>query len=276
MKALPIIAAILGVAVMAMLVGYFGADAVMHSLAAVGVGGFVAVCVIHLALTAVMGLAWRALLPGVPSGRVMWARLMRDSGSEALPLSQVGGYVLGVRALAWQGAGDARRRSTIVDVTLEFVAQLAYHRTWAGAARAIASRNPVAMPVLLGLAVAAAAVAFVLVQRRGLDYFDRLARRSARLGRARRRRRGGVARTLAGIYRNAAGYGSASRCTRVLDRQRRGGVAGAVPCRPAAVVSAQCWRSRACSTRSARRVRRPAGGRAYRKAPISCSAPASG
>ena len=111
MKALPILAAILGVAVMAALVGYFGADAVMRSLLAVGVGGFVAICAIHLALTRVMGLAWRALLPGHRQPRSMWARLVRDSGSEALPLSQVGGYVLGVRALALAGrAGDARRR----------------------------------------------------------------------------------------------------------------------------------------------------------------------
>src|SRR5712691_5155826 len=98
MKAVPILVAIAGVAAMAALVGYFGAGAVMRSLLAVGGVGFAAVCAIHLALIAVMGLAWRALLPGAPSGKVMWARLVRDSGSEALPLSQVGGYVLGARS----------------------------------------------------------------------------------------------------------------------------------------------------------------------------------
>src|SRR4029079_2304301 len=127
MKALPIVAVILGVTAMAALVAYFGADAVMNSLLAVGAGGFIAVCLIHLALTALMGLAWRALLPGAPSGRVMWARLVRDSGSEALPLSQVGGYVLGVRALALAGVpATLGAASTIVDVTLEFIAQLVY------------------------------------------------------------------------------------------------------------------------------------------------------
>jgi glycosyltransferase 2 family protein len=178
MKALPIVAAILGVAAMAVLVAYFGADAVMNSLIAVGAGGFVAVCAIHLALTALMGLAWRALLPGAPAGKVMWARLMRDSGSEALPLSQVGGYFLGVRALALAGVpATLGAASTIVDVTLEFVAQLAY--TALGLALLVQSQplTQVAIPVLLGLTVAAAgAGAFVLVQHRGLDYFDRLAR----------------------------------------------------------------------------------------------------
>src|SRR5207247_6272443 len=99
MKALPILVALLGVAAMAALVGYFGAGAVLRSLLAVGGGGFAAVCAIHLVLIAAMGLAWRAVLPGVAPATVVWARLVRDSGSEALPLSQVGGYVLGARAL---------------------------------------------------------------------------------------------------------------------------------------------------------------------------------
>ena len=193
---------------MAALVAYFGADAVMNSLLAVGAGGFIAICVIHLALTALMGLAWRALLPGAPSGRVMWARLVRDSGSEALPLSQVGGYVLGVRALALAGVpATLGTASTIVDVTLEFVAQLAY--TALGLALLVRSQpeTQVTVPVLLGLAVAAtAAGAFVVVQHRGLDCFDRLARMIGRdwIGRG----AAGAAAlhsALADIYRNRGG-----------------------------------------------------------------------
>src|SRR6266850_2031146 len=127
MKAWPLLAAILGVAAMAALVGYFGAGAVMRSLLAVGGAGFVAILAIHLALTVGMGVAWRALLPGAHPGIVIWARLVRDAGSEALPLSQVGGYVLGARALTPAGVpGTVAAASTIVDVTLEFVAQLAY------------------------------------------------------------------------------------------------------------------------------------------------------
>jgi putative membrane protein len=208
MKALPIVAVILGVTAMAVLVAYFGAEAVMNSLAAVGLGGFIAVCGIHLALTALMGLAWRALLPGAPSGRVMWARLVRDSGSEALPLSQVGGYVLGVRALTLAGVpATLAAASTIVDVTLEFVAQLAY--TALGLALLVQSQPEtwVTVPVLLGLAVAAAAAgAFVLVQHRGLDYFDRLARMIGR-GWIERGAAGAAALhgALADIYRNRTG-----------------------------------------------------------------------
>ena len=71
MKTLPIVAVILGLAVMGVLVAYSGAGAVVNSLLAVGVGGFLAVCLIHLAVMALMGLAWRALLPGVRASKVI-------------------------------------------------------------------------------------------------------------------------------------------------------------------------------------------------------------
>jgi putative membrane protein len=203
MKAWPLLAAILGVAAMAALVGYFGAGAVMRSLLAVGGTGFVAICVIHLVLIAVMGLAWRALLPGVASGKVMWARLVRDSGSEALPLSQVGGYVLGARALTLAGVpGTVAAASTIVDVTLEFVAQLAYTALGLAWLVRLQPDTEAAVPVLLGLAVAAlGATAFVLLQRRGIAYFDRIASYLA-AGWAERSAAGAAVlhEALAGIY----------------------------------------------------------------------------
>jgi putative membrane protein len=208
MKALPLLAAIAGVAAMAMLVGYFGAGAVIRSLIAVGGPGFAAICAIHLGLTALMGLAWRALLPGTHPGRLIWARLVRDSGSEALPLSQVGGYVLGARALALSGvSGTLAAASTIVDVTLEFVAQLAYTALGLAWLVRLQPESRVAAPVLLGLAVAVlAAVGFILVQRRGIGFFDRIARYLGR-GWAERGAAGAAAlhETLTDIYRRRGG-----------------------------------------------------------------------
>jgi len=208
MKALPILVATVGVAAMAALVGYFGAGAVVRSLLAIGGAGFVAICAIHLALTAAMGLAWRVLLPGAPVGTLMWARLVRDSGSEALPLSQVGGYVLGARALTLAGVpGTLAAASTIVDVTLEFIAQLAYTALGLAWLIRLQPESRVAPPVLLGLLVAAlAATAFVLVQRRGVGFVDRIARYLGR-GWAERGAAGAAAlhAALAGIYRRPGG-----------------------------------------------------------------------
>ena len=208
MRIAAILAAVLGVAAIAALVGYFGAGAVMRALLAVGVVGFAAVCAIHLGLTAVMGLAWRALLPGARPGLVMWARLVRDSGSEALPLSQVGGYVLGARALALAGVpGTVAAASTIVDVTLEFVAQLAYTALGLAWLVRLQPQTQAAAPVLLGLGGAAlVATLFIVAQRRGLDYVDRIARILG-AGWAERSAAGAAAlhAALAGIYRRPNG-----------------------------------------------------------------------
>src|SRR5437899_9932668 len=154
------IGAAAGLTAIGALVAYFGAGAVLRSLLAVGAGGFAAICAIHLVLIATMGLAWRALLPGVAAATPIWARLVRDSGSEALPLSQLGGYVLGARALTLAGVpGTRAAASTIVDVTLEFVAQLAYTALGLAWLVRLQPESQAAAPGLIGLAGAVFAAA---------------------------------------------------------------------------------------------------------------------
>jgi hypothetical protein len=103
MRAFAVLAAAVGLALVAALVVHFGASSVIHSLLAVGWAGFAAICLIQLALIGLMGIAWWVLLPGTSPWAAIWARLVRDSASEVLPLSQVGGYVSGARAIAIAG-----------------------------------------------------------------------------------------------------------------------------------------------------------------------------
>ncbi len=111
---------------MAVLIAHFGAAAVIRSLGSIGWAGFAAVCLIHLGLIGVMGIAWGVLMPGTRLWVPIWGRLVRDAGSELLPFSQVGGYVLGARAITFAGvAGPFAATSTIVDVTMELFGQLA-------------------------------------------------------------------------------------------------------------------------------------------------------
>jgi glycosyltransferase 2 family protein len=178
MKAVPIIAALAGLAVMATLVAVFGAGAVVRSLLAVGWQGFSAICLVHLGLIAVMGTAWRGLVPGAPAWVFVWGRLVRDAGSEVLPLSPVGGCVLGARAVSLAGVpGSVAAASTIVDLTLEFFAKLAY--TGLGLVLLVGLRpgSQMAVPLTAGLAAASlAAAGFVAAQQRSFGLFDRLAR----------------------------------------------------------------------------------------------------
>ena len=175
---IPVIGAAVGLAAIGALVVHFGAYAVVRSLLAIGWGGLAAICLIHLALIAVMGIAWRALVPDTPRWPFVWGRLIRDAGSEVLPLSQMGGTVLGARAVTLAGiSGLVATASTIVDLTLEFFAKLAY--TALGLVLLVHLRPdlPVALPITVGIVVAVLiAIAFVVVQRYGFGLFDRFAR----------------------------------------------------------------------------------------------------
>ncbi len=178
MRRVSVAAAAVGSALIAALVIHFGWDAVLRSLFAIGWRGFGAILLIHLGLIAVMGIAWRALLPGTNPAAAIWGRLVRNSASEVLPLSQVGGYVAGARAIAGAGvSGIAATATTIVDVTLEFLAQLAYTAMALLLLLYFAPANRTAMAVAVGLAVAALlAAGFLAAQRRGFGLVDRIAR----------------------------------------------------------------------------------------------------
>ena len=128
-----------------------------------------------------MGLAWWRLLRVGKPRTFIWARLVRDAGSEVLPLSQIGGYVLGARSVIVQGIGGIGvAASTVVDATLEFSAQITYAAIglalfmWLSPDRAIAEL----VVAFLCVAVIVAGI-FITLQRRRSDFLRRLAERLA-------------------------------------------------------------------------------------------------
>ncbi len=177
MRLVSAVAAIAGLGLIGVLVVYFGAEAVIRSLLAVGWAGFGTICLIHVALIAVMGVAWWVLLPGTSLWISIWGRLVRDAGSEVLPLAQIGGYLLGARAIMFAGVpGSAAAASTIVDVTLEFLAQIAFTALSLVWLVHLVPDAWIEVPVAIGLAAAIILAAGLLfAQRYGFDLFDRLA-----------------------------------------------------------------------------------------------------
>lgn len=210
MRGITIIGALVGLGTIAILVGYFGAGMVLRSLIAIGWRGFAAICFIHLAVIAVEGVAWRLLVPGSRFWVFVWGRLIRDAGSEVLPVSQMGGCVLGARALILAGIpGATAAASTLVDLTLEFLAKLAYMMLGLVLLLDLRADTPLALPVAVGLtATGLFSVGFVFVQRHGFVFFDRFTRRLGR-GWAERTAAGAAAvqTVLAEIYRRRAGLG---------------------------------------------------------------------
>src|ERR1700746_854443 len=111
-----------------------------------------------------MGIAWGVLMPGRRLWVPVWGRLVRDSGSELLPLSQIGGDVLGGGAIPLAGIdGTTATASTIVDVTLELFGQLAYTALGLSFLIYVKPGAAIATPVAAGLTAAAPLAAAVFV-----------------------------------------------------------------------------------------------------------------
>ncbi len=178
-----------GLALGTLLVLSEGAGAIWHGMTALGWGGFAAIAAFHLGLIGLMGLGWWLLGRGQGGWlRFAWGRLIRDSASEALPLSQIGGYVLGARAVALAGLSTAfAAGSTVVDVTVELVAQLGYTLVGLALLSRLRPGSAVVGPLLTAVALMAVLVAlFVAVQARGAGVVERIGARVAQqlLGRS--------------------------------------------------------------------------------------------
>jgi putative membrane protein len=188
------------------LVAWYGAGAVLKSLETVGWRGLGAIVAVHLVLMALCGVGWWVLLP--EEGRVgiliaTAARLLRDAGSELLPISPAGGAVIGARGLVLAQVPLAIAFATsVVDITLELFGQLLF--TALGVALLLNGgwAPQVGETALIGLAVGlAAAIGFVVAQRAGMFLLlegltNRIARRE--LG---QKESGRVHEAIAACYR---------------------------------------------------------------------------
>ena len=186
MKLGVLVATLVGLGVAAYLIFYVGIGTVFDAATKVGWGGFGLLCVLGLVLFAILGPAWFVLIPKRYEPRAetfVWGRAVRDFASEVLPFSHVGGIVIGARAVVVRGFdAPMAYASTIVDVTTEMVAQLAY--VLIGVAilvtkvpRSSSSEWLANTAMIATLVGALGTIAFLIVQRRGFAYVEKLAQR---------------------------------------------------------------------------------------------------
>ena len=192
MKKLSIVLALAGLLLGTVLIGWFGFGRVIAGVRRVGWADFALIVGWQLVLFVVLGLAWDAIMPAREARRpwvFVWGRMVRDASANCLPFSQVGGFVFGARAVTLHGVSwSLATASTVVDVTAEFLAQLAFTAIGLGILLARAPDSSLAVPVEVGLGLAvmagvgadlAAAGRRAAVRQAGPAHRRRLVRRRA-------------------------------------------------------------------------------------------------
>ena len=175
------IAALVGAGFVVWLAFYLGIDAVAGAVTSVGIAGFALSVVVGLVLFCSLGMAWAVLVPGGKPAVFVWGRTVRDCTGELLPFSQIGGLVIGARAVMLKGvSGPTAFGSTIVDMTVEMSAQLLFVLLGIVLCfievQAISTSLGTALAIGLVAAIAAV-VAFLFVQKKGIALAEKMAHR---------------------------------------------------------------------------------------------------
>jgi glycosyltransferase 2 family protein len=172
LRKLPIILAIAGLVLATLLVGAYGFGRIANAVLSVGSTGFALFCVWQLLVIAILGFAWRVIAPVDQTGAFaifVWGRMVRDSAASCLPFSQLGGFVLGARAITLHGISRSMATiSTVIDITAEFATEILFA---AGGLLILLSRtssHAIALSAEVGLGISLLAAAAVLWLQRGI------------------------------------------------------------------------------------------------------------
>lgn len=184
MKRLSYFLALAGVLIALLLVSWFGFGNVVNAVSRIGWSEFGVIIGWQIVIFVIVGLAWDVITPARTMRRpwvLIWGRMVRDASANCLPFSQVGGFVFGARAVTLHGVEwHTAAASTVVDVTAEFLAQIAFACIGLGVLLARAPGSGIAVPVEAGIGVAVlACFAFVWVQKGAAPLFARIGRRIA-------------------------------------------------------------------------------------------------
>lgn len=180
------VAVILGLAVATGVAAWVGFDAVAKAVGHIGWRGLAVLAAYSLLPFTLLGSSWWVLAYDQPVARApvfIWARMVRDAAAELLPFSQLGGFVIGARAAMERGvAAEMATATTVVDLTAEFLAQLGFTALGLillGARLGGGGHGDLVGPAMGGLGLSAlGAAGFILLQRRGGGFLERLVARA--------------------------------------------------------------------------------------------------
>jgi putative membrane protein len=185
MRRLSYVLALLGALIALLLVSYYGFGNIASAVSRIGWTKFGLIVGWQFVLFVILGLAWDVITPSRTMRRplvLIWGRMVRDASANCLPFSQVGGFVFGARAVTLHGVEwHTATASTVVDVTAEFLAQIAFACIGLGILLVREPGSRLAVPAEIGIGAAVlAGFGFVWVQQGAAPVFARIGRRIAR------------------------------------------------------------------------------------------------
>ncbi len=208
LKKLSVALALFGLVLGTLLVGSFGFRNVVGAVLSAGWAAFAMICLWQVLIFQPLGLAWEQLGRARGLRRPLlfiWGRMVRDAAANCLPFSQLGGFVFGTRAIVLHGiAWPTAAATTIVDITAEFLAEVAFVGVGLSVLLARAPKADVEIPVEVGLGIAIlVGILLIWVQRGATPLFARIAGRIAgRRMQGARRRFELLQSEMAAIYRD--------------------------------------------------------------------------
>lgn len=168
LKHVGIVAWCVGIAACIGLALWSGVHAVGDAIASVG-WGLALVVLTRVATVAVAGAGWWWLIPASARVRLhvaVFVRFIREAVNSLLPLTQVGGDIVGARLLTfWAVPGPLSAASSIIDVLVQAVTQFLFATLGLVTLVALGADTTVAVAVAISLASAAPALGgFYLAQ----------------------------------------------------------------------------------------------------------------
>jgi putative membrane protein len=176
-----VLAAALGLGVLAAVLLNFDLGTVLRSFTRVGFSGFAWIVLAGLAAEALLSVGLIPLLPRpMPLSVIAASRQLRDSAADVLPITQLGGVVLAARVLVLAGMGVAEASAAVIaDLTAETFAQGLYVLMGVLASLSLLSASASLSPyvgAMLGgaLFLSCGAIGFALVQIGGAGWAARM------------------------------------------------------------------------------------------------------
>ena len=178
MKLATLLLSLFGLTLLTGIMAWLGIGPVVTALERAGLSGFCAIVVGQIGITLGLGVAWYCACPSLGLWHAVAARAVRDAAGNCLPLSQLGGIVIGVRATSAAAIGPSSRRKPIfwpqavaanlVDITTEVLGQVVFVLSALLCLVIQNGANRFTWPVLGGMGLLTAGIAgFIWTQQRG-------------------------------------------------------------------------------------------------------------